>query len=101
MTNDGWFGDLAGPYQHLAQARLRAVEQGLPLLRTANTGVSAVIDGRGQVLQSLPLNTAGRIDADVPPALPPTPYSRTGDWPATILLLAGLLGLAMPLRHRK
>lgn len=101
VTNDGWFGDLAGPYQHLAQARLRAVEQGLPLLRTANTGVSAVIDGRGQVLQSLPLNTAGRIDADVPPALPPTPYSRTGDWPATILLLAGLLGLAIPLRHRK
>lgn len=101
VTNDGWFGDLAGPYQHLAQARLRAVEQGLPLLRTANTGVSAVIDARGRVLQSLPLNAAGRIDAAVPAALPPTLYSRTGDWPATILLAAGLLALAIAARRRR
>ncbi len=66
VTNDGWFGDLSGPYQHLAQARLRAVEQGLPLLRTANTGITAVIDARGQVLASLPLNTVGHLDAAVP-----------------------------------
>jgi len=72
ITNDAWFGDLAGPYQHLAQARLRAIEQGLPLLRAANTGVSAVIDAHGRVLQSLPLDTDGVIDAVVPPALSPT-----------------------------
>ena len=93
VTNDGWFGNVSGPYQHLAQARLRAVEQGLPLLRAANTGVSAVIDARGRVLASLPLNTEGHLDAAVPPALPPTPYARTGDWPATVLLSLTVLAL--------
>ncbi|WP_201132428.1 apolipoprotein N-acyltransferase, partial [Rhodovulum imhoffii] len=82
ITNDAWFGRLTGPYQHLAQARLRAVERGLPLVRVANTGVSAVIDARGRVLDSLPLNTAGALDAGLPGALPPTPYARGGDWPA-------------------
>ncbi|HQU68514.1 MAG TPA: apolipoprotein N-acyltransferase [Albidovulum sp.] len=95
ITNDAWFGDLAGPYQHLAQARLRAIEQGLPLLRAANTGVSAVIDAHGRILQSLPLDTDGVIDAVVPPALSPTPYSRTGDLPATILLVVATLALLL------
>jgi apolipoprotein N-acyltransferase len=95
VTNDAWFGNLAGPYQHLAQARLRAVEQGLPLLRAANTGVSAVIDARGRVLQTLPLDTDGVIDAIVPPALPRTLYTRTGDLPATILLLLAILALTL------
>ncbi|WP_347311495.1 apolipoprotein N-acyltransferase [Defluviimonas sp. SAOS-178_SWC] len=94
VTNDGWFGNLAGPYQHLAQARLRAVEQGLPLLRAANTGVTAVIDAKGRVLETVPLNTEGWIDADVPPALAPTVYARSGDLPATILLTLSLLALA-------
>ncbi|OYX44767.1 MAG: apolipoprotein N-acyltransferase [Rhodobacterales bacterium 32-67-9] len=94
ITNDGWFGKIAGPYQHLAQARLRAVEQGLPFLRAANTGVTAVIDAKGRVLTSVPLNTEGWIDADVPPALAPTLYARTGDLPATILLALSLLTLA-------
>ncbi len=93
ITNDAWFGNLAGPYQHLAQARLRTVEQGLPLLRSANTGVSAVIDAKGRVLQSLRLNSDGVIDTVVPPALPATLYARTGDLPATILLIASLLAL--------
>lgn len=93
ITNDAWFGSLAGPYQHLAQARLRAIEQGLPLLRAANTGVSAVIDAHGRVLKSLPLDTDGVIDAVVPPSLSPTPYSRTGDLPATILLVVATLAL--------
>jgi apolipoprotein N-acyltransferase len=92
VTNDGWFGTLAGPYQHLAQARVRAIEQGLPLARVANTGVSAMIDPMGRVLDSLPLGVAGRIDAALPAALPATPYARWGDWPAlatvaTIFLL--------------
>lgn len=93
ITNDAWFGSLVGPYQHLAQARLRAIEQGLPLLRAANTGISAVIDAHGRVLQSLPLDTDGVIDAVVPPALLPTPYSRTGDLPATILMVVAALAL--------
>jgi apolipoprotein N-acyltransferase len=93
ITNDGWFGKIAGPYQHLAQARLRAVEQGLPLLRAANTGVTAVIDAKGRILQALPLGAEGFFDADVPPALPPTPYSRWGDLPVTILLGAAILVL--------
>ncbi|MGL4281490.1 MAG: apolipoprotein N-acyltransferase [Albidovulum sp.] len=91
ITNDAWFGSLAGPYQHLAQARLRAIEQGLPLLRAANTGISAVIDAQGRVLQSLPLDTDGVIDAIVPPSLSPTPYSRSGDLAATILLALATL----------
>ncbi len=92
VTNDAWFGRVSGPYQHLAQARLRAIEQGLPLIRVANTGVTAVIDARGRVLQSLALGTEGFIDAGLPPALPPTLYARTGDGPLA-LLLALILGL--------
>jgi len=98
-TNDAWFGDFAGPYQHFALGRMRAIEQGLPLLRAANTGVSAVIDGRGRVLESLPLGVAGVIDAPLPPALPPPPYARTGDAPARALLLLWF-GLALGLRRR-
>jgi apolipoprotein N-acyltransferase len=93
ITNDGWFGTIAGPYQHLAQTRLRAVEQGLPFFRAANTGLSAVIDAKGRVLASLQLNTEGHLDAAVPSALPPTLYARTGDWPATVLLSLSVLVL--------
>ena len=94
ITNDGWFGKLSGPYQHLAQARLRAVEQGLPVVRVANTGVSAVIDPLGRVLVSIPLGQAGWVDQPLPPTLPRTIYARTGDWPVAgllALILAGLL----------
>ncbi|KAA8609743.1 acyltransferase [Salipiger aestuarii] len=98
VTNDAWFGSFSGPYQHLAQARMRAIEQGLPLVRAANTGVSAVIDGAGRVLDSLPLGEAGFLDGPLPPPSRVTPYSRVGDLPA----LAGLflLGLAAFLRRR-
>lgn len=91
VTNDAWFGRRAGPQQHLAQARMRAIEQGLPVVRAANTGISAVIDARGRVVASLALDSHGHIDARLPAALPPTAYSRIGDWPA--VLLAGLLAL--------
>lgn len=87
VTNDAWFGTYSGPYQHLAQARMRAIEQGVPLIRAANTGVSAVIDPLGRVTASLPLGEAGYLDADLPMPLPPSPYSRTGDLPVFILLL--------------
>lgn len=95
ITNDAWFGDISGPYQHLAQGRLRAVEQGLPMVRAANTGISAIVDPAGRVVTSIPLGEAGYADAPLPPALPPTIYSRTGDWP--ILAGAFLLIILAPL----
>ncbi len=106
VTNDAWFGTLTGPYQHFALARLRAIEQGLPLVRAANTGISAIVDARGQVVTDtsgrpalLPLGKTGTIDAALPAALPPPPYARIGDWPVLALLLAGL-GLALARRRR-
>ncbi|MBM3604006.1 MAG: apolipoprotein N-acyltransferase [Alphaproteobacteria bacterium] len=99
-TNDAWFGRISGPYQHLAQARLRAIETGLPLVRAANTGVSAVIDARGQIRASLPLNEAGKIDALLPGALPPTLWMRTGNLPTLILLAAALLAATTLFRGR-
>ena len=89
ITNDAWFGIHTGPFQHFDQARLRAVEQGLPLIRVANTGVTAVIDARGRVVQALPFGEAGLLDASLPAALPLTPYARRGDGPV-MLLLVGL-----------
>lgn len=92
VTNDAWFGTWSGPYQHLAQARIRAIEQGLPVLRAANTGVSAAIDGAGRIVGQLDLNRAGFLDVPLPPPLRVTPYSRTGDWPVGLLLVLGLSG---------
>lgn len=93
ITNDAWFGTFSGPYQHLVQAQMRAIEQGLPFVRAANTGVSAMIDARGRVVDSLPLNEAGFLDVALPPALPMTLYAKTGDWTVFLLLLAGYIGL--------
>lgn len=93
ITNDAWFGELSGPQQHLAQAQMRAVEQGVPFVRVANTGVSAVIDAYGRIVASLPLGTEGKLDAKIPQAHPPTLYSRTGDGPLFILMLLGLIAV--------
>lgn len=92
MTNDAWFGDFSGPFQHLAQARVRSVEYGLPLARSANTGVSAMIDPYGRITAQLDLNTDGFMDANLPKALEPTLYARLGDLPVLVgmLLLMGL-----------
>lgn len=90
ITNDAWFGQFSGPYQHLAQARVRAIEQGLPLVRSANTGVSAVIDSRGRVVQSLPLGKAGYFDQRLPAASQPTLYGRAGEW--VWIILVGIIG---------
>ncbi len=92
-TNDAWFGDYSMPYQHLAQARFRAIEFGLPVIRVANTGISAVIDARGQLRDALALGRAGFLDARLPGAAPPTPYSRHGDLPLTVLITVALFGL--------
>ncbi|MCB1337565.1 MAG: apolipoprotein N-acyltransferase [Maritimibacter sp.] len=90
ITNDAWFGTFSGPQQHLVQARFRAIEFGLPVVRAANTGISAVIDARGRVLDALPLGTAGHLDADLPGARPATIYARVGDWPLAAIILAFL-----------
>lgn len=93
ITNDAWFGTHSGPYQHLLQARMRAMEQGVPMIRAANTGVSAVIGPNGEVLASVPLGQAGYADAPLPAALPPTFYARTGDW-MVVLAVMGVIFLA-------
>lgn len=80
LTNDGWYGDSAGPYQHLGMAKMRAVEEGLPLARAANTGITAVFDGYGRAIGQTQLNTSTVLDTDLPTALPPTLYSRLGIW---------------------
>jgi len=100
LTNDAWFGDFSGPYQHLAQARIRAIEFGLPLARAANTGVSAMIDPYGQILDSLDLNRDGFVDARLPQSLSPTLYARIGDFPIlAFILLLSVLGVAFERRN--
>ncbi|MDO8837487.1 MAG: apolipoprotein N-acyltransferase [Parvibaculum sp.] len=88
ITNDAWFGRSIGPHQHLSQARFRAVEQGLPLIRSANSGISALIDPYGRIVKSLPLDTQGVIDAALPAALQPTLYARLGDAFLALLMIA-------------
>ncbi|WP_420915819.1 apolipoprotein N-acyltransferase [Oceaniglobus indicus] len=88
ITNDAWFGTFSGPYQHLAQARMRTIEQGLAMVRVANTGISGLIDDRGRMVAHLPLGQAGFLDVALPPAGPPTPYARSGDMPLAVLLIA-------------
>ena len=101
ITNDAWFGKDAGPFQHLAQARLRAIEQGLPMVRVANTGVSAMIDAQGRIRGKIALNTAGYLDVALPPAAPPTVYSRFGDWPLLALLILAMTVLTWRTRQIK
>ncbi len=79
VTNDAWYGNTTGPYQHLAITRTRAIEEGLPVIRAANTGVSAAIDPFGRILQSLPLNSEGIIDQALPASLKPTLFARFGN----------------------
>ena len=101
ITNDAWFGQAAGPHQHLAQARLRAIEQGLPMVRVANTGISAMIDAKGRITAAIPLGAQGAIDVPLPAALPATFYSRWGDNPfISMLILLTLAAYAVAKRDR-
>ena len=99
ITNDAWFGHWTGPFQHAAQARLRAIEQGLPLVRVGNTGVTAVYDSRGRITAGLPFEIASYLDAALPAALPITPYARLGEVPL-LMLLAGLAAALIRPRKR-
>jgi apolipoprotein N-acyltransferase len=101
VTNDAWFGLSSGPYQHLASARLRAVEEGLPMLRAANTGVSAVIDAYGRVLAALDMQREGVIDHRIPAAREPTPYGRWGDGALVVLLLVATGSLLVAVRFTR
>ena len=93
LTNDSWFGRSSGPYQHLAQARLRAVEEGVALVRVANSGISAIVDAYGRTVASLGLGRQGIIDGDLPAALvEPTPFARLGN--AVVMLLSIVLAVA-------
>lgn len=100
VTNDAWFGATAGPYQHLAHARLRAVETGLPLVRAANTGISAVFDGFGRARAALPLGAEGFLATPLPAPTPPTLYAIYGETLFWFLWGAGALAAACWARKR-
>lgn len=98
-SNDGWFGSW-GPPQHLGQARMRAIEEGLPVLRSTTTGISAVIDADGVVREHIGRNVAGRIESVVPPAHSPTPFARFGHWLSLAWGIALLLASLVAMRWR-
>ena len=93
VTNDGWFGISTGPFQHLQQARVRAIEEGLPLVRAANTGISAVIDPLGRLIDSLPLGSEGLLMTRLPRPIGPPVYARVGEVPAAMIVAVALLAV--------
>jgi len=94
VTNDGWFGISTGPYQHFQQARVLAIAEGLPLVRAANTGISAVIDPLGRVINALPLGVEGVIDSKLPQAVEPTPFLIVGDYPLILFLVVSVIAVS-------
>jgi apolipoprotein N-acyltransferase len=100
VTNDAWFGQTPGPYQHFAQARLRAVEEGLPLIRAANTGISAIVDPFGRNVDALPLGVEGVIDTSLPVAQPVTLYRKWSRFSLTATLAICLIILIARRRHQ-
>ena len=98
VTDDSWFGPWAGPRQHLLVAQMRAIEQGIPVVRAANTGISAVIDPLGQVRAQLGLNRTGVLDADLPGVIESTPYARAGWYSFLLLLLSCIVAARLSVR---
>lgn len=99
-TNDAWYGESPGPYQHFAMSRMRAIEQGLPVARAANTGISGIIDPYGRVLHWLPLNERGTLDQTLPKPLAPTFYAQHRETLVLIILFLGWIGSWWQLRAR-
>jgi apolipoprotein N-acyltransferase len=98
-SNDGWFGSW-GPPQHLAQARMRAIEEGLPVLRSTTTGISAVVDANGVVRSHIGMGQADRLDGLVPPAHPPTWFARMGNFLPLLWAFAAVAGSLVATRRR-
>jgi apolipoprotein N-acyltransferase len=106
VTNDAWFGYSTGPFQHLEQSRLKAIEEGLPLVRAANTGISAVVDPVGRVINSLPLGQEGVVDSSLPRPIAEPVYARVGDAAAFAMVVIALLAvirrrIVSKLKHQK
>ena len=100
VSNDAWFGLTPGPYQHFLQARIRTIEEGLPLVRATNNGISAVVDPLGRIVAMLPLGQEGVLDARLPLPIEPTYYARYRD--AGAFAIAALFAaIAMLVRRRK
>ena len=99
VSNDAWFGDSLAPHQHLEMARMRALETGRYMLRATNTGISAIIDHRGRIVQRSPQFEVATVTADIQPRAGATPYVRWGNWP--VVIGAFLLVLANPLITRR
>jgi apolipoprotein N-acyltransferase len=93
VTNDGWFGTSSGPYQHLQQSRVTAIEEGVPVVRAANTGISAVIDPVGRMVASSPLGSEDVLDTPLPRPIAAPVYARLGDAPAAVLISIALLAV--------
>jgi apolipoprotein N-acyltransferase len=99
-SNDAWFGTL-GPPAHLAQAQLRAIEEGIGIIRSTPTGISAIIWPNGEIRDSIAMGKTGAIEAPIPPAFPPTLFARLGNWMAAIVAaLLLILGVAIRRRAR-
>ncbi len=98
ITNDGWFGEIGGPSQHLVAAQFRAIESGKPVVRVARTGISALIDADGQITERIELNQQGSFTSKVGPRYTSTLYARTGDWPYNLILFIGAVALIVRVR---
>ena len=100
LTNDAWFGISVGPFQHFQQAKIRAIEEGLPLIRAANSGISAVIDPLGRVIAALPLGRDGLLDSALPRPIRATIYASIGDV-LFIVVLAGTMLASLLMRLKR
>jgi len=99
VTDDSWFGPWAGPEQHLLIARTRAIEQGLPVIRAANTGISAIIDSFGRMRMQLAIGRAGIIDSALPASIAPTPFARSSDFGFWLLVLFCIAAAALAVKN--